>query len=67
MNWTYNASRKQWEGSHGTGLFGIQKGRQMWYSMLLPFASNPVVLATFATKAEAMADAERVAGMPQAR
>lgn len=61
MNWTYNASRKIWTGSRGTGLFAVQKGRQAWHSMRLPFAANPIVLGSFATKAEALADAERAA------
>jgi len=66
MNWTYNRSRKLWTGSRGTGCFGVQQGARVWYSLLLPFAGYPVVLGTFATKAAALADAERVAGMPQA-
>jgi len=66
MRWTYNRSQKLWTASRGTGLFGVQKGAHVWYSMLLPFAGYPVVLATFATKADAMADAERIATMKQA-
>ena len=65
MNWTYDRYSKMWTGSRGTGRFGVQKGARFWYSMLLPFASTPVVLGTFASKAEAIADAERIAGMPQ--
>ena len=62
MNWTYNSYRKIWTASRGTGLFGAQKGRQAWYAMSLPFTGNPIVLGSFATKAQAMAAAERAAG-----
>ena len=62
MKWVYDGYHKRWTASRGTGLFGVSKGKAVWYSMLLPWTGSPVILATFATKAEAMADAERIAG-----
>jgi hypothetical protein len=61
MHWTYDRYQKLWTGSRGTGRFGVQKGARAWYTMAMPFAGNPVVLGTFASKGEAMASAERIA------